>query len=182
MDGGALAAGAAGGGGKGESTAADIGADEAEVPAFRLDCVLLLPSWLSLSLGSPSRASGTMSAGSNLRNSFFFSGESCSCANVPAGSKSVKTMSRTISFALKCVKSFHLSDLQENCRDQPDQCDQQQRDRHAVDDKSEFVFESFSFLYSVRLIIINGFRQTERRDLAIVLFGDAKRLFHFPRF
>ena len=105
---GALAAGAAGMG-KVESTAADIGADEAGFPAVRLDCVLFLPSWLSPSLGSPSRASGTMSAGSNLRNSFFFSGESCSCANAPAAeSNSVQTMSRMVFCVFKCVKSFHL--------------------------------------------------------------------------
>ena len=107
---GALAAGAAGGLGKVESTAADIGADEAEVPAFRLDCVLLLPSCLSP--GSPSRASGTMSAGSYLRNSFIFSGGSRSCANAPAAeSNSVKTMPRMVFCVLKCVKSYHLSHL-----------------------------------------------------------------------
>src|SRR5262245_33897420 len=167
--------------GKVESTAADIGADEAGVPAVRLDCVLFLPSWLSPPLGSPSRTSGTMSAGSNLRNSFFFSGESCSCANAPAEeSKSAKTTTRTVSCVLKYVNSFHLSELQDNRSDQPDQCNQQQRDRHAVEDESEFVLESFSFLYSVRVIFTGGFRQIERRDLAIVLFGDAKRLFHFP--
>jgi hypothetical protein len=107
---GALATGAAGGLGKVESTAADIGADEAEVPAFRLDCALLLPSCPSP--GSPSRASGTMSAGSYLRNSFIFSGESRSCANVPAAeSNSVKPMPRMVFCVLKCVKSFHLSHL-----------------------------------------------------------------------
>ena len=121
---GALAAGAAGGLGKVESTAADIGAGEAEVPAFRLDCVLPLPSCLLL--GSPSRASGTMSAGSNLRNSFIFSGGSCSCANAPAAeNNSVKTTTRMVFCVLKCVKSFHLSHLQENRRDQPNQYDQQ---------------------------------------------------------
>ena len=119
---GALAAGAAGGLGKVESMAAEIGAGEAEVPAFRLDCALLLPSCLSLC--SPSRASGTMSAGSYLRNSFIFSGESRSCANAPAAeSNSVKTMTRMVFCVLKCVKSFHLSHLQENRRDQPNQCD-----------------------------------------------------------
>src|SRR5262245_21951379 len=105
-----------------ESTAADIGADEEGVPAVRLDCVLLLPSWLSPCLGSPSRASGTMSAGSNLRNSCFFAGESCSCANAPAEeSNNVKTMTSMVFCVLKCVKSFHLSHLQEDRRDQPDQ-------------------------------------------------------------
>src|SRR6266536_5132088 len=178
---GALAAGATVGLGKVGSTAADIGACEAEVPAFRLDCALLLPS--SFSLGSPSRASGTMSAGSNLRSSFIFSGEICSCANAPAAeSNSVKTMTRMVFCVLKCVKSFHLSHLQENRRDQPNQCDQQQGDRHAVADEPEFVFGSFSFLSSVGLIFIDGFRQIKRRDLAVVLFGDAKRLIHFSHF
>src|SRR5262245_65133652 len=63
---GALAAGAAGGLGKVEAMAAEIGAGEAEVPAFRLDCALLLPSCLSLC--SPSRASATTSAGLKFRD------------------------------------------------------------------------------------------------------------------
>jgi hypothetical protein len=116
---GALVAGAAGGIVTVESTAADIGAAEAEVRASRLDCVPPLPTWLSRALGSSMLASGTMSAGSNLRNSFFFSGESGDCANTPAPeSKSVKPMPRMISFVFTCVKGFHRSRLKNNRRHQ----------------------------------------------------------------
>ena len=109
-----------------ESTAADNGADEAGDPAVRLDCVLLLPS--SLPLGSLSRVSGSISTGSNLRNSFILSGGSCSCArscaNAPtAESNSVKTATRMVVCLLKCVKSFHLSHLQGDHRNQHSQCD-----------------------------------------------------------
>src|SRR5262249_38332097 len=71
--------------GAAEPTAVDIGAAEASflvragAPAFCLDFFLPLSPWRARSPGSLSRASGTMSAGSNLRNAFFFSGESCIC-------------------------------------------------------------------------------------------------------
>jgi hypothetical protein len=112
--------------GKVESTAADNGADEVGDPAVRLDCVLFLPS--SFPPGSLSRVSVSMSAGSNLRNSFNFSGESCSCAcscaNAPTvESNSVKTTARMVFCLLKCVKSFHLSHLQGDHRDQHSKCD-----------------------------------------------------------
>src|SRR5215468_1872047 len=109
-----------------------------------------------------------MSDGSNLRNSFFFSGESCSCATAPAAErKSVQTTTRMISCSLRCVKSFHLSHLEEIRREQCEQCDHQQRDRRAVDEEFEFVLESVSFLYGIRLTVINGCRQAERRNLSI---------------
>ncbi len=109
-----------------ESTAADNGADEAGDPVVRLDCVLLPPS--SLSLGLLSRVSVFMSAGSNLRTSFIFSGESCSCAcccaNTPTVERnSVKMTARMVFCLLKCVKSFHLSHLQGDHRYQHSQCD-----------------------------------------------------------
>jgi hypothetical protein len=112
--------------GKVESTAADNGGEVAGDPVVRLDGVLLFPS--SLSLGSPPRVPGSMSAGSNLRNSFIFSGEicscACSCANAPTvESNSVKTTAGMVFCLLKCVKSFHLSHLQGDHRYQHSQCD-----------------------------------------------------------
>jgi hypothetical protein len=69
-----------------------------------------------------------MSTGSNLRNSFILSGGSwscaCSCANVPtAESNSAKTTARMVVCLLKCVKSFHLSHLRGDHRNQHSQCD-----------------------------------------------------------
>jgi hypothetical protein len=119
-----------------ESTAADIGAAVAEVLAFRLDCVPPLPTLLSRAPGSSSRVSGTMSPGSNLRNSFFFSGESCVCAIAPeAESNNVNTTTGKVSCVLTCVSSFHCSHLKETNPNQREQRDKQERDRHSVDDE-----------------------------------------------